>query len=152
MTYQGALSSLVAFAAVALLLLLARRPSTRRSPSLGLDPADVRELDALGEVLVGEHRARTRQLVAARLQLVLGRGVPVQAIEPTGVPGRWVLRFADASALIVTSRHSSDLAVLSMHLLQHRVRLVGYVERGESTELDVSWGQGNLRLEAVGVP
>ena len=151
MTYQGALSSLIAFAAVALLLLLARRPGTRRSPSLGLDPADVRELDVLGERLVGEHRARTRQLVAARLQLVLGRGVPVQAVEPTGVRGQGVLRFADSTSLLVAAHHPADLAVLSMHLLKHRVRLVGYVEREESTELDVSWGQGHLHLRAVGV-
>ncbi len=151
MGVQGVLATAISFAAIALLLLLARRRPTRRPPSLGLDPADVRELDALGRLVAEEHSERVHQLVAARLQVIVGRGVPVAAVEPTGIQGRWLLRFADSTALVVESRHPGDMAVLSMRLMQHRVRLVAFAERPGATELDVSWGLGHLRLDAVGV-
>lgn len=151
MGFQGVFATAVSFVVLALLLLLARRPPTRRHPSLGLDPADVRELDALGDHLVAEHSERVHQLVAARLAVIVGRGVPVEGVEPTGIHGRWLLRFADSTSLVVTSRHPGDMAVLSMRLMQHRVRLVGFADRRGTTELDVSWGQGHLRLDAVGV-
>ena len=137
---------LAALLAVGVGVAIAARP---RRTELHLDPADVAELDAVGAVLLAEHRSNHEPLLANRLRTLAGRGVPASSVTPTGIRGQWVLHFADSTPLVVRERRPGDMAVLSLQLTRGRVNLASFrfVEAGAVVE--VAWRSGRMRVLAV---
>ena len=74
-------------AGVTLLALVVAYLLRPRAPALDLDPADERELRQLGLTVLAEHQSRRAGLIIARLQTVIGRGVPASWCSRRGRPG-----------------------------------------------------------------
>ncbi len=139
-------------AGVTLLALVVAYLLRPRAPALDLDPADERELRQLGLTVLAEHQSRRAGLIIARLQTVIGRGVPASSVQPTGTPGQWVMTFADGSRVVVHELHSGDLLGLGFRLTRQRVRAVSYDVVGGDIVVTVAWGRKRLTLRAVDAP
>lgn len=138
---------IVGFLVVAALVLAARwRP---RRGGLPVDPRDRAELDAVGAALLAEHAALVQPRLAQRLRTLAGRRTPVSAVEPTGIRGQWVLRFADSTPLVVRERRTGDLALLGARLLTRRVNLASYEVAESGVVVALAWPGGRLRVLAV---
>lgn len=134
---------------LALVIAFLLRP---RPPALDLDPDDERELVQLGQHLLAEYQSRRAGLIVARLQTVIGRGVPASSIQPTGNPGRWLLTFEDGSKFVVHELRSGDLLALGFRLTQQRVRAVSYDVVGDDIVVTIAWGRKRLTLRALDAP
>ncbi len=124
-----------------------RRPVVR----LELDPSDAAELDAVAHRLLWERLGQRSATLAARLRLILGRGIPPRGLAPGAEGGPWTLTFADGTDLQVTARRSGDLTDLLLGLARGRAALLGHVFEGDDVVLEFAAGSRLVRLTAVGV-
>lgn len=147
---------LVGFLVVAILTFVGVRLRRRRVrhvvAPLGLDPRDTAELDAIAQRLLWERLGQRSTALAARLRLILTRGVPPRSLAPGGDGAPWTLTFADGSALRVTARRPTDLTDLLLSLVRGRATLLGHAFEGDDVVLEFAAGQRRIRLVAVGVP
>ncbi len=122
-------------------------PEPDRFATLDLDPADLRELTALGERLVRERRAERASVLADHVRMIRARGVPVRGMAPTRVDDQWLLRFADGSQFVVVGRRGGDPWVVVRELIGGKVALVDH--RYESGRLLLTLDAGARRPEFI---
>lgn len=124
-----------------------QRPEPEPGPVLDLDPADLRELTALGERLVRERRAERASVLADHVRTIHARGVPVRGMAPTRVDDQWLLRFADGSQIVVVGRRGGDPWVVVRELIGGKVALADH--RYESGRLLLTLDAGARRPEFI---
>ncbi len=119
---------------------------------LEVDPRDAAELDAVAQRLLWERLGQRSAALAARLRLVLGRGIPARGITPGAAEDQpWTLTFADGSAVSVTARRRADLFDLLVSLGRGRASLLGHVFEGDDVVLEFAAGDRLVRVTAVGL-
>ena len=148
---------LIGFRAVAALTLagvlrMKKRHARRSATPLGLDPADAAELDAIAQRVLWERLGERSSALAARLRLVLTRGVPPRGLAPVAEGQPWRLTFADGTVVAVTAPRRADLVELLLCLSLGEVTLVGHRFVGDDVVLAFASGDRVVRVTAVGVP
>lgn len=134
---------------------LGRLGAHRAGAASLLDPADLAELEALGEDLVHEYPGAAPEVIVATARRLMARGVPLRAVRDAGLgTGVGQLCFADGTVLTVRGGQPGCLGRVAVQALQGRARLVGCEVRGPQVRLAVVWGRHAepLRALAVGVP
>ena len=128
------------------------RVSRPAAAGLDLRVEDVAELTELGHLIATEYAVSSPAVLAATLQRLLQRRVPILRIEhaESGDDG-FHLRFADGTALVVCGRHPGDVGWTAANALLNRVQLVGYACQADEVTLDLVGGRRHVRLVAVGV-
>lgn len=152
----GVLAGLVTLAA--LLHRGRRRPSRRPGPpvsphpaattDLGLDPADVAELQAVARRVLGELPEPSSALVR-HLQVLVARGVPVRRIDASGWPQRWFLGFADGSRVVVTAPDPTPVIAMRLAIVHGTVRLQRILHVEGGLQLEFAGVQARHRVLAV---
>ena len=102
---------------------LARRPGREHLPLdlAGIDPVQVSEIEALlSTVSAGANDLALR--LWCRLNPLVQRCVPARAIEAAPVPRAARLRFADGTAVIVTSVVPGDVGTLALAMRRGSVK------------------------------
>lgn len=129
-------------------LMHAGRPRRSAVP-IGLDPADIVELDAMAQRLLWERLTQRSASFAERLRIILGRRIPPRAVSPASEQGQWLLLFADGGTLRVTARRPGEVTDLMMHLLRDGVTLLGHSFDGDDVVLVFAAGPHRVRLVAL---
>jgi hypothetical protein len=117
-----------------------------------LDPADLAELEAVGDRLVHEYPGAAPEVIAATVRRLMARGVPIRALRGSGLePGLGELCFADGTVLTVSGGHPGGLGRVAVQALQGHVNLEGCQRCGQQVRLDVGWGRHSEPLRALAV-
>jgi len=105
---------------------LGRLGAHRAGAASLLDPADLAELEALGEDLVHEYPGAAPEVIVATARRLMARGVPLRAVRDAGMgTGVGQLCFADGTVLTVRGGQPGCLGRVAVQALQGRARLVG---------------------------
>lgn len=119
---------------------------------LPLSPADLAELDAVGSALVAEHHRQVAARLTATLDTIRDRRVPLaRVLGGTGVPGQFVLEFADGSAILARAAGRYDVVTVAVAVARERVLLTLWRDTGAAFPLLLSWRGGERVLDAVAV-
>ena len=125
-----------------------------RPAAAGLDlrADDLAELTELSHLIVAEYAVSSPTVLAATIQRLLQRRVPILRIEHSdSADDGYHLRFADGTALLVRGRHPGDVGWTASNALLNRVQLVGYACLAEEVTLDLVGGRRHVRLVAIGM-
>jgi hypothetical protein len=116
----------------------------------GGDPVGPEALDAALERVWAEHVGDADTLLAARLRLLVHRGVPARALRPA--PGARTVRvvFADGTVVLCRGTGQGDFGRLGLAMLHHSVRLGSFRSANDGTRLEFRWHPDH-RLAAVAV-
>jgi hypothetical protein len=115
------------------------------------DPVGPEALDAALERVWAEHAGDADTLLAARLRLLVHRGVPARALRPA--PGTRTVRvvFADGTVVLCRGTGQGDFGRLGLAMLHHSVRLGSFRSASDGgTRLEFRW-HPDQRLAAVAV-
>ncbi len=117
-----------------------------------LSPGDVVELDELFARAHAEHSHEVDVLLAARLQPLVRRSVPVRAIRPAPGPHAVRICFADGTVVLARGHTPGDLGMLAFVLRSHAVRLESCQRDETGTQLVFRWTRDrSLGAVAVGL-
>lgn len=114
------------------------------------DPVGPEALAAALERVWAEHAGDADTLLAARLRLLVHRGVPARALRPA--PGARTVRvvFADGTVVLCRGTGQGDFGRLGLAMLHHSVRLGSFGSASDGTRLEFRW-HPDQRLAAVAV-
>jgi hypothetical protein len=134
----------------AVLLVRARFP--RHARGLHLRPEDVAELDAVAAALAAERHREVAAHLTLALDALRSRRVPLaRVLGGTGVPGQFVLEFADGTTILARGGGRSDAATVAVAVARGRVLLTLWRDTGTSFPCLLSWRGGERVLDAVAV-
>nr|NLI50031.1 hypothetical protein [Propionibacterium sp.] len=124
----------------------------RAGARLRLRPEDVAELDAVGAALAAERHREVAARLTSALDALRNRRVPLaRVLGGTGIPGQFVLEFADGTAILARTVGRSDAATVAVAVARERVLLTLWHDTGTHFPLVLSWRGGERVLDAVAV-
>lgn len=145
--------------ALAVLIALAlgwwgRRRHDRPAPEEefpGLSPAELAELERGFARVERETSGTLETLLAARLRVLVSRGVPLRAMRRA--PGEHTARlhFANGTVLIGQAERPGELYALAVQMHREGVQLASWHAGPDGTVLRFSWPQGGADLLVLGL-
>ncbi len=145
----------LAFLVVALLVgavVVVRLVIAPRRPGLPLAPEDVAELDAVGAALAAERHREVAAHLTLALDALRNRKVPLSRVRGgSGVPGQYVLEFADGTTILATGGGPDDAATVAVAAARGRVLLTLWRDTGTTFSCLLSWRGGERILDALAV-
>ncbi len=140
---------LVTFAVACWALMRAARRRRRR---VGVDPADAAELESIGRALLLEHHGRTAAHLAASVETLRARRVPVRRVRSgSGVRGQAYLVFADGTTLLARARPPADMVTLAMAAQSRRVLVTQWGDSGLDIQARLDCGGEQVLISVVAV-
>lgn len=146
------LALLVALAVVLGRWLRRRRArQTAGSDLPDLSPQELTELEQGFARVEREESGILETLLAARLRVLVSRGVPLRAMRPA--PGEHAARlvFANGTVLICRAERPGDLYALAIRVHREGARLASWGSGPDGTVLRFSWPEGGADLIALGL-
>jgi len=125
--------------------------SSAADPEVALDLGDLSDLEARLAEVADEERAQLTARVAARLELVVARQVPVRGIERAPGGGCARVRFADGTSVLVRGTHPGDAGVLAARARRDAVLLRSCRAQANGAHLVFTTPKGDLDLVATGL-
>ncbi|HEX2705415.1 MAG TPA: hypothetical protein VHM65_06625 [Candidatus Lustribacter sp.] len=114
-----------------------------------LVPDDLAELDAAFAEISAESGVSVSVLLAARLQPLIARKVPIRAIRAASGPRSVRVQFADGTVVRARGTRAGDMGVLAQEVLQHSVRLTALSHETGQTHLVFSGPQTRRPIGAI---
>jgi hypothetical protein len=116
-----------------------------------LDPEDTAELDRLFDEVTGDVTSTRDGLIAARMQTVIRRRVPVRVVEPVPTLRTSRVRFADGTTIVGHGLVAGDLGVLAAAVRDHSVRVTSCTRGTDGVHVAFDWPGHGLDIVVTGL-